>query len=107
MKIKTGDNVRIIAGKDKGKQGKIIQVFPKLERIVVEGANLMTKHLRKQQNRPGQKIQFSAPMHYSNVQIISAKSGKIGRVGYKFVEKEGKQTKIRRIHSKGQSEDIE
>ena len=107
MKIKTGDNVRIITGKDKGKQGKIIQVFPKLERVVVEGINVMTKHLRKQQNRPGQKIQFSAPLHYSNVQIISAKSGKVGRVGYKFVEQEGKKTKIRAIHSKNQSEDIE
>ena len=107
MKIKTGDQVRIITGKDSGKEGKVLQVFPKLERLVVEGINLMTKHLRKQQNRPGQKIQFSAPLHYSNVQVISAKNGKVGRVGYKFVEKEGKKTKIRVIHSKGQSEDID
>ena len=76
MKIKTGDKVRILAGKDKGKEGKVIQVFPKLERLVIEGANLMTKHLRKQGNRPGQKIEFPAPLHASNVQIISSKSSK-------------------------------
>lgn len=107
MKIKTGDKVRIIAGKDKGKEGTILQVFPKLQRVVVEGANLMTKHLRKQGNRPGQKIQFPSPLHVSNVQLISAKSGSTGRVGYKVMEKEGKTTKIRVLRSKGTTEDIE
>lgn len=107
MKIKTGDKVRILAGKDKGKQGTIIQVFPKLERAVVEGINLLTKHLKKQGDRAGQKIEFPAPMHISNLQVVSPKSGKFGRVGYKFIDKEGKKTKIRLIRSKGQSEDIE
>ncbi|TAL51127.1 50S ribosomal protein L24 [Patescibacteria group bacterium] len=107
MNIKTGDKVRVMAGKDKGKQGIVLQVFPKLERAVVEGVNLMTKHLRKQANRPGQKIEFPGPLHISNLQIISAKTGATGRVGYKQIEKEGKKTKIRTIRFKGQSEDIE
>ncbi|MDG1949899.1 MAG: 50S ribosomal protein L24 [bacterium] len=107
MKIKTGDKVRILAGKDKGKEGKVLQVFPKLQRVVVEGANLLTKHLRKQGDRPGQKIQFPSPVHVSNVQLISAKSGATGRIGYKVVEKDGSKTKIRVLRSKGSSEDIE
>lgn len=107
MKIKTGDNVRVLSGKDKGKQGKILQVFPKISRVVIDGVNMMTKHLRSQGDRPGQKIQFPGPMHVSNVQLVSSKSGKSGRVGYKMIEKDGTSSKIRVIRSKGQSEDIE
>jgi large subunit ribosomal protein L24 len=107
MKIKTGDNVRVLSGKDKGKQGKVLQVFPELSRLVVDGVNMMTKHLRKQGDRPGQKIQFPSPLHISNVQLVSSKSGESGRVGYKMIEKDGVKTKIRVIRSKGQSEDVE
>ena len=107
MHIKTGDKVRVRAGKDKGKEGVVLQVFPKLNRAVVEGINLLTKHLRKQGNRVGQKIQFPSPLYASNLSLISPKSGKTGRVGYKRIEKEGKSMKIRVIKSKGQSEDIE
>ncbi len=107
MKIKTGDNVRILSGKDKGKEGKILQVFPKLERVVVDGLNMLTKHLKASGDRPGQKIQFPAPLHVSNVQIVSSKSGKAGRIGYKMIEKDGKLTKIRVIRSKNESEDID
>lgn len=107
MHIKTGDKVRIMAGKDRGKEGAVLQVFPKLERAVVEGVNMMTKHLRKQQNRAGQKIEFPAPVHTSNLQVVSKKTGKTGRVGYKRIETEGKSKKIRVIRFKGQVEDIE
>lgn len=107
MKLKTGDKVRIISGKNKGKEGNILQVFPELSRIVVEGANTMTRHLKKRGERAGQKIQFSSPIHVSNVQLISPKTGKVGRIGTKMIEKNGKQSKIRVIRSKGSSEDIE
>lgn len=107
MKIKIGDKVRITAGKDKGKEGKVLQVFPKVHRIVVDGANKLTKHLKRSGNRPGQKIEFSAPIHVSNVKLVSPKSGVSGRVGYKMVEKEGRKKKIRVIRSKGNVEDIE
>lgn len=107
MKIKTGDNVRILTGKDKGKQGKVIQTFPAFDRVVVEGVNTMTKHLRKQSNRAGQKITFSSPIHISNVAIVSAKSGKSGRVAYKIMNQEGVHKKIRIIRIKGETEDLE
>lgn len=107
MKIKTGDKVRVLAGKDKGKEGTVLQVFPKLSRVVVEGVNMMTKHLKKQGERAGQKIEFPAPLHASNVQVVSPKSGTTGRVGYKLIDKEGKKSKIRVVRSKGQTEDIE
>ncbi len=107
MKIKSGDNVRIIAGKDKGKEGKVLQVFPVLERVVVEGANLMTKHLKKRGEHAGQKIQFPSPLHASNVQLVSSKSGLKGRVGYKMIDKDGVKSKVRVLRKKGSVEDIE
>lgn len=107
MKIKTGDNVRVLVGKDKGKEGKILQVFPKLERVVVENVNMLTKHLKKRGNTPGQAIKFPSPIHASNVQVLSSKSGKSGRVGYAFIAKDGAQTKVRVIRAKGASEQIE
>ncbi len=108
MKLKTGDKVRIIAGKEKGKEGVVLQVFPKLERVVVEGANVLTRHLRARGSKnPGQKIRFPSPLHVSNVELISGKSGKAGRVGYKFIEKDGIKKKIRVLRSKGKTEDIE
>lgn len=107
MKIKTGDKVKIMAGKDKGKEGKILQVFPKMEKVVVEGLNLATRHLRGQRGQAGQKIQFPAPIHVSNVQLVSPKSGKTGRVGYKILKTDDQKKKIRVIRSKGSVEDIE
>ncbi|MEK7452258.1 MAG: 50S ribosomal protein L24 [Patescibacteria group bacterium] len=107
MKIKSGDKVRVLAGKDKGKEGKVLQVFPILERVVVEGTNLMTKHLKKRGAQSGQKIQFPSPLHISNVQLVSAKTGSIGRIGYKQIEKDGVKTKIRILRKKGAVEDIE
>lgn len=107
MKIKTGDKIRVIAGKDKGKEGNVLQVFPALERVVVEGVNVMTRHLKKRGEHAGQKIQFPSPLHVSNVQLVSPKSGKAGRVGYKRIQKDGKQVKVRVLRVKGATEDIE
>jgi len=104
MKIKTGDKVMITSGKDKGKTGKVLQVFPKLQKVVVEGANEATKHLKKQGNVQGQKITFSSPVHVSNVQVVGKKS--TGRVGYKFLEKDGKRIKVRVLRKKGTQEDL-
>ncbi len=108
MKIKTGDTVRVLAGKDKGKQGKVMQVFPKLQKVVIEGLNLNTRHLRSRRaDQAGQKIEFPAPMHLSNVAVVSPKSGKVGRVGWKFIEKDGKRSKVRVLRAKGNAEDID
>jgi large subunit ribosomal protein L24 len=107
MKIKTGDKVRVLSGKNKGKEGTILQVFPLVERVVVEGVNVMTRHLRGRKDQPGQKVQFPSPIHVSNVKLISSKSGKTGRVGYKLIEKDGSSKKIRVVRSRGTVEDAE
>lgn len=93
MKIKTGDNVQIITGKDKGKTGKVLQVFPARERVVVEGMNLAVKHLRpRREGDKGQRVEFPAPLHVSNVMLLCPKSGKPTRVGYQANDK-GKKTR--------------
>lgn len=108
LKIKTGDLVRIIAGKDKGKQGKVLQVFPKLNRAVVEGFNLATRHLKsRRRGEAGQKITFPSPLQISNLQLVSPKSGDSGRVGWKIIEKDGQKKSIRVIRRGKKSEDIE
>lgn len=104
MKIKTGDNVRVLSGKDKGKQGKVLQVFPKFDRVVVEGVNINKRHL-KAQGAKGQIVDFPAPMHVSKLAIVSA-SGTVGRVGYKFIEKAGSKEKVRVVRRKGSAEDL-
>lgn len=107
MNIKTGDMVKIRAGKDKGKEGKVLQVFPKLGRVVVEGVNLSVRHLAArgaQQGTQGQKIKFPGPLAVSNVALLS--DGKMGRVGYKKVEKAGKQQKVRVLRSKGEAVEV-
>jgi large subunit ribosomal protein L24 len=86
MKIKKGDNVIIIAGKDKGKKGKVISVLKSLSKVVVEGANMTKKHQRpRRSNEKGSVIDMAMPLHVSNVMILDPKSGKPTRVGKKKV----------------------
>lgn len=93
MKIKKGDNVKIISGKDKGKTGKVLQVLVSSEKIVVEGHNLRYKHLRpKRQGENGQRIMFPAPMHTSNVMLVCPKCSSASRVGFKMTEKNAETT---------------
>lgn len=86
MKIKTGDNVSIIHGKDRGKTGKIIQVLTdkksKEKYVVVEGANVLKKHLPARGGESGRVIELPAPMAISNVMIIDEKTNRPTRVGY-------------------------
>lgn len=73
MAIKTGDRVRILTGKDKGKEGKVLQVFPSLKKAVVEGANQSKRHLKsRRKGEAGQVITFPSPIHVSNLRVISA-----------------------------------
>lgn len=97
MKLKTNDNVMVIAGKEKGKTGKIIQVFHREEKVVVEGLNKLSKHLRSRKSgEKGQKIEFSAPLHVSNVRLVCGKCGKNVSVGYKVsAAQDGKMKKYR------------
>ena len=90
-KIKKGDTVKIMGGKDRGKQGNVAQILPTMEKAVVEGINKMVKHLRpKKQNESGQRIEFDAPMDLSNLQLICPKCSKITRVGFKTLENKKK-----------------
>lgn len=91
MKIKNNDKVKIIAGKDKGKEGKVVQIMPKAGLAVVEGLNLMVKHIKKQPDgKPGQKIQFSSPMNSAKLMIVCPHCNKAVRVGYKILENKNK-----------------
>ena len=105
MKIKTGDTVQILAGKDKGKTGKVMQVFPDMDKVVVEGVNLTTKHLKGNAQQPGKKIKFPAPLQISNVALMG-KDGKPGRVGFDLSEKEGKTVRVRVLRKAGKSETV-
>lgn len=85
MKIKTNDQVKIISGKDSGKTGKVIQAFPEKGKVVVEGANIIKKHMRpKRSGDKGQVIELAGPLNLSKVMLICPKCGKQTRVGYKI-----------------------
>lgn len=85
MKIKTNDKVKIIAGKDKGKIGKVLQILVGENKVVVEGANLMIKNQRpKKQGEKGQRIQFPAPMSLAKVMLVCPRCGQAARVGFKI-----------------------
>lgn len=88
MKIKKGDTVLIISGKDKGKKGKVLEVFPKESKILVEGMNLMKKHRKpRKTGEKGQIIQLPKSLDISNAKLICPKCGKAARVGYKMTDK--------------------
>lgn len=106
MKIKVGDKVMVMAGKDKGKTGAITQVFPARGKVVVEGVNTAVKHLKRRGNQPGQRIEFNAPIDASNVSVVG-KDGSTGRIGYKFLDKNGTKKKVRVLKTKNGSEDLE
>ncbi len=88
MKIKSQDTVLIISGKDKGKKGKVLEVFPKDGKIIVEGMNLKKKHQKpKKQGEKGQIILKPGVMDVSNVKLVCPKCGGATRVGFKISQK--------------------
>ena len=101
MKVKKGDTVVIIAGKDKGAKGKVIKAFPKEDRVLVEGVNRIKKHTRITQNQRGAQsggiVTQEAPIHVSNVMVVDS-DGKPTRVGYR-TDEEGKRVRVSRRHS--------
>jgi large subunit ribosomal protein L24 len=99
MKIKKGDTVRVVAGKDRGLQGKVIRAFPAENKVIVEGANRVTRHTKITQSARGSQtggiVTQEAPIHVSNVMIVDPKDGKPTRVGYKINE-DGTKVRISR-----------
>ncbi|NDU74232.1 50S ribosomal protein L24 [Actinomadura sp. DSM 109109] len=100
MKIRKGDEVIVIAGKDKGATGKVLRVIPREERVVVEGVNLITKNIKADQQRAGKesgRVTVEAPLHVSNVAIVE--DGKPTRVGYRTND-DGTKVRISRRSGK-------
>ncbi|MFX0591586.1 50S ribosomal protein L24 [Melissospora conviva] len=102
VKIKKGDTVRVIAGKDKGKEGKVIAAYPRLDKVLVEGVNRVKKHTRISTTQRGAKtggiVTQEAPVHISNVQIVDSE-GKPTRVGYR-IDDNGQKVRIARSTGK-------
>ncbi|HEY9439755.1 MAG TPA: 50S ribosomal protein L24 [Streptomyces sp.] len=99
MKIKKGDLVQVITGKDRGKQGKVIVAYPAQDRVLVEGVNRVKKHTKAGQSSSGSQtggiVTTEAPIHVSNVQLVVEKDGNkvVTRVGYRF-DDEGKKIRV-------------
>ena len=93
MRLKKNDTVKIIAGKDKGVTGKIIKVDPEKEQVYVQGANMVSKAMKKRnQQDQGGIVKIEAPIHVSNVALVVNKSGQTSRVGYK-IDESGKKVR--------------
>ena len=86
MRVVRGDNVRVISGNDKGKEGKVLKTFPDTQRVIVEKVNMIKRHTRPTQQLPqGGVIEREGPIHVSNVMVLDPKSGERTRVGYKVL----------------------
>lgn len=93
MNFKTGDKVVVISGKDKGKEGKITHVLRSENRVVVEGVNIVKKHVKGNGQTAGSINEIEAPIHASNVMIVDPKTKKPTRIGHS-VNKDGKKIRV-------------
>lgn len=85
MKLKKGDNVKVIRGKDKGKTGKIDKVFPKKDKVLIANVNLFKRHLKaRSQGQPSEIVTLTKPLYEENVILVCPKCHKETRVGYKI-----------------------
>ena len=95
MKIKKGDNVVVISGRDKGKRGEVLRVFPSESRLVVQGIHVARRHTKQSMGNPGGIVEKELTIHVSNVAHIDPDSGKPTRVGYKTLD-DGRKVRIAR-----------
>jgi large subunit ribosomal protein L24 len=102
LKIRKGDTVVVISGKEKGKRGEVREVHPGEDRVVVEGVNERTRHAKPTQNNQQGLYTFYAPMHVSNVMLVDPSSGEPTRVGYRLMDS-GQKTRV----AKRSGEDID
>jgi len=94
LHVKKEDTVIVISGKDKGKKGRVIAAYPRENRVLVEGVNLVKKHAKPSQTNPqGGIVTQEAPIHASNVMLVDPKTGLPTRVGYKVLEN-GKKVRV-------------
>lgn len=93
LRIKKGDKVKVLTGKDKGKQGEVIEVFPRENRARVSGVNVAKRHQKPSAGHAGGIVSVEAPIHLSNIACIDPKSGSATRVGYKILE-DGQKVRV-------------
>lgn len=86
LKVKKGDNVVVITGRDKGKTGEVLRAMPEENRVVVQGVNVVKRHTRPGPGQPGGIVEKEAPIHVSNVAHVDPKDSKPTRVGFKIVD---------------------
>jgi large subunit ribosomal protein L24 len=91
-KIKKGDKVVVLAGKDKGRSGEVIRMMPKDDKAVVRGINMVRRHTKQSQSQEGGIISKEAPIHLSNIAVADPKDGKATRIGFEV--KDGKKVRI-------------
>ena len=105
MKIKKNDMVMIIAGNDRGKTGKILKVFPKTDKVIIEGINMRKRHTKPTQKNPqGGILEKEAPIHASNIMMLDPKSNEPTRLGAQIIldEKTGKKKRARVSKASGE-----
>lgn len=103
LHVKKGDEVRIIAGNDKGREGRVLAVFPKRDRVLVEGINMRVHHDQPSQDNPqGGRIEREMPVHVSNVMVIDPTTGEPTRIGRKRIEEGGKSRWVRYSKKSGE-----
>jgi large subunit ribosomal protein L24 len=95
VKIKKGDHVVVLTGKDKGKHGEVLKVLPAENRAIVKGVSMVRRHQRQTASQEGGIITKEAPIHISNIALEDPKDGKPTRVGYKFL-KDGRKVRFAR-----------
>ena len=86
FKIKKGDRVIVVSGRDRGKQGEVLRVERKEDRLIVQGVNMIKRHSRPSAGHPGGIIDKEAPIHISNVAHVDPSSNRPSRIGYRFLE---------------------
>ena len=102
MKIRKGDRVTVLAGRDKGKRGEVLRMLPKDDRAVVQGVNVVKRHTRPSAASPGGIVDKEAPVHLSNLALIDPKSDKPTRVGFRTLA-DGRKVRV----AKRSGEDID
>ena len=95
LKVKKGDTVVVLTGRDKGKTGEILKVMPTERRVLVQGVQIIKRHQRPTQTTPGGINEFEAPLHVSNVALVDPKTSQPTRVGYKTLD-DGRKVRVAR-----------
>jgi large subunit ribosomal protein L24 len=93
LKVKKGDRVVVTTGRDKGKRGEVLQIFPSENRAVVQGVNIVRRHQKQTAQQEGGIVAKEAPIHISNIAVEDPKDGSPSRVGYKFLD-DGRKVRV-------------